>query len=148
MPDTSTQASLLAYQIGLRSWLDSQGVAAQVESIALQGRWDLGETGLLEFTERTFTWYRYATDLDGDAYQGSFTLTPGALTNSGFILDHGEDAPIYSVFLHYTNDRVGGSDHDADRWGLFTVEFSGPDEVYIRNHTTNSHLHGVRMGSD
>jgi len=148
MPDTSTQASLLAYQIGLRSWLDSQGVSAQVESIDVQGRWDLGEAGLLEFTDSAFAWYRYATDLDGDAYRGSYSLMPGALTNSGFVLDHGEGAPIYSVFLHYTHDRIDGSDHDADRWGLFTIEFSGPDEVFILNHTTNSRLRGVRVGSE
>jgi len=144
--ERNVSGKIMAYMLALQQWQESQGVDRDVDD-PMTGKWALSGGGLLEFSSGIFRWYRHGDDLSGDCRSGRYSLTPGILTNSGFILDRGKESTgCFSVYLDYTLDRMGGREKEVDFRGLLFVEQMGSaDEAEIYNHRTDARYRATRI---
>jgi len=138
---------IMTYTIALRQWQTENKVESE-SGDPLLGRWMLSEGGgLLEFCGGDFHWYRDPEDLSGDARWGKYSVTPGVLINTGFILDRGGEATrCFSVFMQYIGERTDGRDMVTDFRGLLFVEQMGRvDELGVYNHRTDTRFLATRV---
>ncbi len=146
--ETTVMKTVATYAIELRTWLKAQGIAENLETHPLVGRWQLGSgQGLMEFTDKSFAWHRSADGSSQDLMSGDYNVLPGAQTNAGFIIDRGrKSTSCFSVMQHYTFERVDGVASQVDRYGaLFIEQADSVDQIIIFNHRTGARFTGRRV---
>lgn len=144
--EEDVRAKVLTYLMELSHWQEDQGIEPVIDD-PLTGKWRLSGGGMLEFSSGTFRWYRDADDMDGDYRAGTYSVTPGVMVNTGFLLDRGRELTnCYSVFPHYTHDRTDGQDKAVDYQGLYYIEQAGSaDDITMYNHRTDGVYKGTRV---
>ena len=149
---SGTVTRTATYQIGLASWLDSEGISRDVVPDLLEGTWDLGNDGHLQFAGNTFSWTQDKLTDDAPPLNGFFGISPGARTNTRYVLTTDDGSPVYSLYLNVKQNQVTNADDTEttdDRWGLYVIHlFDEGKRMTLIDTAIGLAMAGVRLPSE